>query len=403
MLREFDCAVVGAGLAGATAAIGLAGFGLRVAVIDGRSPVSAALGGDVRGLALVSSSQQLLTALGLWSALRDHLTPIRQVHISTQGHYGSTTLRAATMGVPALGYVCPADQLWMTLDQALAATPGITPFYATTLQTLVPAADRVAVRLSGDQGETLISARLIVAADGSHSAVRRHYGIAAQQTDYGQTAIVANLTLEHPQLHTASERFTSAGPCALLPLGGARHVLVRTARSADAESLLTASPAAFLADVQTRFGWRYGRFSALGPRRAHPLILNRAQQLVAPRAVLIGNAANTIHPNAAQGLNLALRDVATLLDCLAGGDDPGLSATLADYAARRAQDQQNTVNFSHGLARLFALEAPLVGVGRGLALAACELLPPLRAALMARLMGWRAPPNEWLRGTHEAH
>ena len=108
----------------------------------------------------------------------------------------------------------------MTLDEALAATPRITPFYATTLQTLVPAADRVAVRLTGAQSETLISARLIVAADGSHSAVRRHYGIAAQQTDYGQTAIVANLSVEHPQLHTASERFTSAGPCALLPLGG---------------------------------------------------------------------------------------------------------------------------------------------------------------------------------------
>ncbi|MSQ69423.1 MAG: 2-octaprenyl-6-methoxyphenyl hydroxylase [Gammaproteobacteria bacterium] len=403
VVREFDCAVIGAGLAGATLAVGLARCGLRVAAIDARPPASATAGRDIRGLALASSSQRLLVALGLWSGLREHLTPIQRVRVSAQGHYGSTTLRAALMGVPALGYVCAADRLLAALDAALAAAPLLTPFYGTTLHTLAPAADRVALQLSSAAGLEHLSARLIVAADGSHSVVRRHYEIASRQFDYGQTAVVANLDVEHPEPHTAVERFTPDGPCALLPLGGARHVLVRTARSTEAQALLAASPAAFLADVQARFGWRYGRFSGLGSRRAHPLVLHRAQQLVAPRAVLIGNAANTIHPNAAQGLNLALRDVATLLDCLAGTADPGAPAALANYAAQRQPDHERTVNFSHGLARLFTLEVPLVGVGRGLTLAACELLPPLRTALMARLMGWRAPPNDWLRGTHEAN
>lgn len=401
MPREFDCVVVGAGLAGAALAIGLARFGLHVAAVDGRKPVTLVQGGDVRGLALAVSSQRLLHALGLWSPLVPRLTPIRRIEVSARGHFGSGVLSAEDVGLPALGHLCPADHLQSTLDAALINTPGLTPLFGATVEQLRVDAACVQVRLAEGQAAREITGRLIVAADGSQSAVRRQYGIEATHHDYEQTAIVANVDVPRAPPFTACERLTAQGPCALLPLGGTRHVLVRTVKRADAARWMTATTAEFLADVQQDFGWRLGRFANLGERRAHPLVLNRASALTAPRAVLVGNAANTIHPNAAQGLNLALRDVAGLLDCLrdcaADGDDPGAATRLTAYAESRRADHARTVRFSDGLARLFALDLPLLGVARGAALVACDALPGLRRSLMRRLMGLGAPPPDWLR------
>lgn len=404
MPREFDCVVVGAGLAGAALAIGLARFGLQVAAIDGRKPVALVQGGDVRGLALAVSSRRLLQALGLWAPLAPRLTPIRRIEVSARGHFGSSVLRAEDVGLPALGHLCPADHLQATLDAALISTPGLTPLFGAAVEHLVTEAAGVRVRLAGGAAADDLIGRLVIAADGSHSAVRAHYGIEATLHDYEQTAIVANVDVARAVPETACERLTAHGPCALLPLGGARHVLVRTVPRADAQAWMMAPAADFLADVQQDFGWRLGRFSRLGERRAHPLVLNRASALTAPRAVLIGNAANTIHPNAAQGLNLALRDVAGLIECLkdcaATGDDPGTAPRLAAYAESRRADHARTVRFSDGLARLFALDLPLVGVARGAALVACDALPGLRRSLMRRLMGLAAPPPDWLREAH---
>ena len=397
---------MGAGLAGAALAIGLAQCGYRVAALDGRAPAVAAPGRDVRGLALSLSSQRVLEALGVWTGLVPRLCPIREVHVSALGHFGSTLLRADSLDLEALGHVCPADHLLAQLDVAMARTEGLEVFYETHLHAVqVGASGHVSLELAQVNGPLLVTSRLLVAADGSHSAVRRHFGIEGRTRDYDQVAIVANVDVENAAPGTAYERFTTEGPSALLPLGGRRHVLVRTARTQHAEALAVASEAEFLADVQRRFGWRLGRFSNLGERRTHALRLDRAAQLTAPRTVLVGNAANTIHPNAAQGLNLALRDVATLLDVLAApaqtGGDPGALALLEDYAARRRADHDRTAGFSDGLARLFGLEGAVPTLARGAALVACDLIPPLRESLMARLMGLRGASNAWLRRAHE--
>lgn len=404
MPREFDCVVVGAGLAGAALAIGLARFGLKVAAVDARKPVALVQGGDVRGLALAVSSQRLLNALNLWPKLAPRLTPIRRIEVSARGHFGGSTLCAEDVGLPALGHICPADHLQSTLDTALLNTPGLTPFFGAALAQLTVDEASVQLRLADSEPDAALRCRLVIAADGSQSAVRRHYGIEATHHDYQQTAIVANVDIARAQPDTACERLTAHGPCALLPLGGTRQVLVRTVPREQADRWLAASADNFLADVQQDFGWRLGRFSGLGERRAHPLVLNRANALTAPRAVLVGNAANTIHPNAAQGLNLALRDVAVLLeslkDCSRTGEDPGEATRLAAYAERRRADHARTVQFSDGLARLFALDWPLLGVARGAALVACDALPGLRRAVMRRLMGLGAPPPDWLRAAY---
>ena len=407
-LREFDCVVVGAGLAGAALATGLAQLGLRVLALDGRARAAAAPGRDVRGLALSQSSQRVLEALGVWPGLLPRLTPIREVHVSALGHFGSTTLRAASLDLEALGHVCPADHLLAELDAVMDRTSGLVVAHETHLQAVHdndPAC--VGLELANAEGVHRLSARLLVAADGSQSFVRRHFGIEGRTRDYDQVAIVANVDVEHAAPGTAYERFTDAGPMALLPLDGRkRYVLVRTARTHDAHALAAASDVDYLADAQRRLGWRLGRLLNLGERRTHALRLDRAERLTAPRTVLVGNAANTIHPNAAQGLNLALRDVATLLDVLAApaqtGGDTGVPSLLEGYAERRREDHERTAGFSDGLARLFGLEGALPTFARGAALMACDLVPPLREALMARLMGLHGTSsNAWLRRAHE--
>ena len=403
MSREFDCVVVGAGLAGATLAVGLAELGLSVATVDARSRTAAAPGRDVRGLALAPATRHLLARLGLWDALAPQVNALREIIVTERGQFGSTTLRAADLGMPALGWVCPADRLLARLDGALMNLAGCTTFWHASVTDILAGAARVTLRVTHAEEEApeTISTRLLIAADGLHSAVRRHFGIEVASRDYAQTAIVANADVESPQPYTAFERFTRDGPLAVLPQGARRVVVVRVARAEEVAGLMHKLDDEFLADVQQRFGDRLGRFSALGERRAHALVLNRAQALSAPRTVLVGNAANTIHPNGAQGLNLGLRDVATLLDCVATaharGEDIASPALLERYVRRRRPDQDRTVRFSDGLARTFGLELGRLNALRGAALFACDVLPPLKHALMWRLMGLRGEPNPWLR------
>lgn len=401
--REVDCVVVGAGLAGATLAVGLAECGLSVVTVDARSRTAEAPGRDVRGLALAPTTQHLLARLGVWKTLAARANPLREIVVSDRGQFGSTMLSCTDLGVPALGFVCPADVLLAHLEGALMNLPTITPCWHATVTDIAPCAGRIALRVvhaDAEAGE-LLTTRLLVAADGLHSVVRAHFGIEVTSRDYGQSAIVCNADVERPLPHTAFERFTREGPLAVLPHGGRRVVIVRATRSDEVAGLMQLSDEAFLADVQQRFGARLGRFSSAGERRAYALKLNRARALVAPRAVLIGNAANTIHPNGAQGLNLGLRDVATLLDlvsnALSRGEDIGSPALLDAYARRRKPDQDRTVRFSDGLARAFGLDLAPFNALRGAALLACDLLPPLKHALMWRLMGLRGEVNPWLR------
>jgi 2-octaprenyl-6-methoxyphenol hydroxylase len=248
-----------------------------------------------------------------------------------------------------------------------------------------------------------LHARLVVAADGAHSLVRTAAGLGASIEDYEQVAVVAALRTDLPNDGTAYERFTQAGPMALLPLrhgageaGGARHTagawrtLVWAARPDDAARLMMLPPAAFMTEWQQAFGWRAGRAQEVGTRGRYPLALTRSRGTVASRIVLLGNAAQSLHPVAGQGFNLALRDVAELAEMLAGEGvaDPGAPQLLAGYAARRDRDRDGVIGFTDTLVRTFSSTRPPIANLRDAGLLLFDLLPPAKRALARVSLGF---------------
>jgi 2-octaprenyl-6-methoxyphenol hydroxylase len=216
-----------------------------------------------------------------------------------------------------------------------------------------------------------------------------------EERDYGQTAIVANVTPAQPHQHVAYERFTPQGPIALLPLGDqngeARCALVWTHPPTEAERLLALDEASFLAELQAGFGQRLGRFRKVGRRHSYALQLIRAEEQIRPRLVLIGNAAHTLHPIAGQGLNLSLRDVATLAQCLTDahrdGRDIGSQAVLEGYRQWRRRDHQQVIGFTNFLVQGFSNAFGPLAVARNLGLLATDLLPPVKHGLARAAMG----------------
>ena len=241
-------------------------------------------------------------------------------------------------------------------------------------------------------------ARLVVAADGTRSAVRAALGIGVDEHDYGQTLLVARVRATQAPDGTAYERLGDDGPTALLPRGDRHWGVVHGVAREQAETVAALDDAAWLARLQRAVGWRIGRLVASGERSAYPIARVVAQRLVADRAVVLGNAAQTIHPIGAQGFNLGLRDALTLAEEIARGDDPGAASRLAAYAARRREDRERTLAFSDGLARLTANPSPLLKPVRSAGLVAMEAQPSLQAFLVGGAMGFRGDVPALCRG-----
>lgn len=389
MQSDFDCVIVGAGITGAALGLGLAQLGLKIAVLDQVSP-TVNPDDDPRGLALAHSSIALLTRLKLWPELASQAYPIHHLHVSQRGHFGALRLSREDLGARMLGAVCPAPTLQRTLLTALA-NAGVAVGWSTRVLATYPGAECIDVQAEVAGHRERWSTPLLIGADGSDSVVRRLSAIEVDHHAYGQSAIVANLDVETPIPHTAFERFTTSGPLALLPLGARRYVAVRTAATTDAAALVAATPTDYLTDLNRRFGHSLGGFAKLGRRQVYPLVLQRARELHRVRTTLIGNAANTLHPNAAQGLNLGLRDVATLLEILARaqshGADLGGIELLRDYANARRRDHSLTIRLTDTLARSFSQPGPL-GVLRAAALLATDRVAPLKRALLRRVTGF---------------
>jgi 2-octaprenyl-6-methoxyphenol hydroxylase len=225
-----------------------------------------------------------------------------------------------------------------------------------------------------------------VAADGADSAVRTAFGIGAESRDYGQTALISTVLTQRFHEHVAYERFTENGPLALLPLNDGRCTLVLTLAPEAAAQALAWPDDAFLAELQRRFGFRLGRFLKVGRRVPYPLALTRARDLGAERCLIIGNAAQALHPVAGMGFNLGLRDAASLAELIADhardtGFDPGAPALRQAYEEWRADDRRGVVAFTDGLVRTFASPLRAVALARAVGLLAFDLLPPAKAAL----------------------
>jgi 2-octaprenyl-6-methoxyphenol hydroxylase len=244
------------------------------------------------------------------------------------------------------------------------------------------------IRISDESGERTLSTRLLVAADGSDSAVRNALGIGAQRHDYGQRLFVARLRSERAPDGTAYERFGEHGPTALLPRGDRHYGLVHAVAEHEAGEVATLDDAAFLARVQRAFGWRAGRFLEVGPRSAYPAQRIVADALHAPRAVLVGNAAQSLHPVGAQGFNLGLRDALTLAEMLEAEGIAAITDGLLDRCAqRRREDRERTLAFSDGLARFTSNED--LSALRALGWFVADRSPSLQARLVGGAMGYR--------------
>lgn len=391
-VRRCELAVVGGGLVGASLALAAARLGLDTVLVEA-VPFRAASqpSYDDRTLALNRASCKILEGLGLWPGLADSATAIRQVIVRNPGRPGRVVLDPGEIGLDRFGHVVEARVFGQAALAALDA--------ASTVQLLCPVRvtgvalgeDAARVELDGSDECSTIEARLLVAADGANSFVRRAVGIQAREYDYGQSAVVCNLTPAESHRGRAWELLTADGPFAVLPHVGDRCGLVWTAPSEAAEALETLPEDQFLERARERFGDELGAFERVGRRSRYPLREVRALADTAPRTVVLGNAAHTLHPIGAQGFNLGLRDVATLADVLAdrGGTDPGDAGLLAHYSAWREPDQAGTMAYADGLARAWSNPTALMGLARDAGFIAHALLPPLRRQLVLRAMGFR--------------
>lgn len=394
-MPDYDVAIVGAGFVGATLAIALGHYGLRVVVIDARSPLVEVGTEDARGIALSPSSRLIFEDIDLWSALATRAQRIEEINVSAMGGFASIDLRAREIGLEALAHVVPANHLLRSLENSLLEKTKV--LWRTTLESLKPHTDFITISLVGHDDEHLeINARLLIGADGVNSKVRSLSNIGANVRAYNQQAIVANVSVDGSRQYRAFERFTPTGPIALLPSVDNRHVLVRCCRLEETESLLALSDQQYLDDIAQRFARPVGHFSNLGPRRSHPLVLAQSNGLVAERTVLVGAAAVTVHPNGAQGLNLALRDIAALCRHLVGEDGLAwrphqssfeLDNRLQNFARDRHKDHRQVIRFTDGLARMFSSKLPGLGLFRGAGMLATKLLPSIQKKIIYQGVG----------------
>jgi 2-octaprenyl-6-methoxyphenol hydroxylase len=385
--RSFDIVIVGGGMVGASLAVALAPLALKVALVESVPYDSAAQPSfDERTTALSNGSRRILDTLDVWRDVASSATPIRKIHVSDQGRFGFARIDAAEQGLAAMGYVVPNRALGQALWARLPAGAGIQVYCPAEVSRIQAGGEAVTLDITQAGAAVTIATRLIVAADGVQSAVRSAFGVAAEVRDYAQTAVITTVLPQRFHDHVAYERFTGSGPLALLPLEDGRCALVLTLSRAMAESAMAWSDQEFLAELQRRFGFRLGRFLQVGRRVPYPLSLTRAAQTSAGRCVIIGNAAQGLHPVAGMGFNLGLRDVASLAELVAErrretAFDAGAPALLAEYDAWRAADRGGVIAFTDGLIRVFASPSGVVRRLRNAGLLAFDLLPPAKAAL----------------------
>ena len=387
--------IVGGGMTGATLALAISQLTrgqLPVHLVEAVAPQTAQHPGfDARAIALAEGTCQHLSRLGIWQAIAECATSIKTVHVSDRGHAGFVTLDAQDYHINALGQVVELHDVGQRLFRLLQDAPGVTLHCPARVASFTRSEASVSVTL--DNGNVL-DGKLLVAADGSRSALATQCGIEWQQQPYGQAAVIANVSTAVPHQGRAFERFTEHGPLAMLPMSAGRSSLVWCHALDAMDDVMAWSDARFCDELQKAFGWRLGRITHAGKRAAYPLALTTASRSVSHRVALVGNAAQTLHPIAGQGFNLGLRDVMSLAETLAQAwqdrDDCGAYSVLCQYQKRRQADKEATIGVTDGLVHLFANRwAPLVA-GRNAGLMAMELFIPARDVLAQRTLGWVA-------------
>jgi 2-octaprenyl-6-methoxyphenol hydroxylase len=384
-----DVAIVGAGPVGATAALALADSDLDVITLDARA--EGAIGRSDRSLALSHGSRLIFERLGIWgevAAVPDAVTPIRAIDISQRGGFGHARLDAAEQGLPALGYVVSYRALQRALDAALLRA-GRSVLHGASVSRIAATSAFARVEIERDGQHCECTARLVAVADGGGRLVP---GLARRQHDYRQVALIGKAWPGEPHHGLAFERFTPAGPMALLPEGD-HYGFVWTTTPGEGERLRALPDGEFLHALGERFGSCLDGRSSQPPfvrveeRRVFPLMLDFAGRIVGERIALMGNAAQALHPIAGQGFNLGVRDAYELARELLATprDEIGTRDRLARYARRRQADRIAGIALTHGLLGIFGTDAAWLAWPRGLALTLLDALPTAKR-MFARAM-----------------
>jgi 2-octaprenyl-6-methoxyphenol hydroxylase len=380
MSDQCDIAIIGGGPVGLALALALRDSKLDVHLLEARSPEGAA--SDPRALALSYGSRLLLGRLGVWRNI-EQVSGIRTIHISQKGALGRSVLRAPELDVSELGYVLPYPALHQALQHALQGSDA-TYLTGAAVTQLDSTTDGACIHYRHDGSDHELTARLAVVADGGKLLEQSH---PFEITDYGQSAVITHVTCRHPRPDTAFERFTAQGPVALLPYMDG-YELVWTTEHEKAQQMLQWDDATFLVQLREHFGDRVGDFTSVGKRSCFPLRLRRAPDTTLKHTVLLGNAAQTLHPVAGQGFNMGVRDAWELAQVILNNEAEviGTDAMLADYKKSRRLDRNAGIRFTDGLVRLFSNDLPLLSGSRAASLSALDCLPFAKKFVAKRMM-----------------
>ncbi len=383
----FDIAIVGGGLVGSSLACALEKSGLSTVLIESADSPRAPSGFDQRKLALAKRSVDTLMALGVLPMLQTAATPITRIHVSREGDFGRVLLAADAFGQPFFGAVVLAQDLGHALALRVADLANCRRICPATVTAVHAQEHGIALDLNSSEGQRQLEARLVVGADGTDSLIRKASGIGVQISDYQQTLFVCTLIAEKASDGCAFERFSDQGPVALLPMAQGGFGAICCVDSSQAMVVANMDDVAYARYFQQRFGWRAGKIRSVGKRTHYPLRRQLADRISAPNTLLMGNAAQTIHPIGAQGFNLGLRDAMGLVELLDAPID--FSGLAGRYANRRAEDRERTLAFSDGMARLTRNEGLPSHVLRSVALTAVGAMPGLASGWVTGAMGYR--------------
>jgi 2-octaprenyl-6-methoxyphenol hydroxylase len=394
MTDDVELVVAGGGLNGMLLAVACAGAGIEVTVIDRQDPAAMLEDRfDGRTSAIAYGSRLVLDGIGLWREIAGEAEPIREIRVADDNsplflHYDHRELGAGPDTDTPLGYIVENRVLRRALFRCAEALPSLRLLAPRRLDRSEPSAAGTAAVLT--DGERL-RARLIAAADGKDSPLRREAGIPAVEWRYKQTGIVTTVAHERSHAGIAVEHFLPAGPFAILPMTGNRSSIVWTEDSELAPRILELPEAEFAAELRSRFGGFLGEIEPVGPRWAYPLALMQAERYVARRLTLVGEAAHVIHPIAGQGLNIGIRDIAALAELIVDarrlGLDIGEETVLERYQRWRRADALLLAAVTDGLNRLFSNTIEPIRLARDFGLAVVNRVPPVKRFLMLHAMG----------------
>jgi 2-octaprenyl-6-methoxyphenol hydroxylase len=399
-----DVVIVGAGMSGCLLALAIIKQSptLKVILIDdnpeqvgkGTHP-----GFDARSIALNAGSCALLDKLGLWGKLQQNAQPIDDIHISDRGNLGIVNLEKADPNLP-FGFVVELQDVGLILQQQLARFPQVKRFYNSVLVNITKQQKTVTCELSNQldihldkqlENKQVIEAKLCVAADGANSLTSQLLSISSTQSNYQCSAIIANVSCDKAHFNRAYERFTEAGPLALLPLSDNRYSVVWSVKNNQLAAILALNEHAFLAQLQHAFGYRAGTFKKAGKRHSYPLKLIKSDKAITHRGVSIGNAAHCLHPVMGQGFNLSMRDISVLasiiaeLDCV--NNELGDYSMLDRYWQARKRDHHQTINLTDSIVHIFSNKHVPFVLGRTIALQAIACLPFLSTPIVKQAKG----------------